>query len=229
MLKSIIGTKIGMTQIFDQVGNIIPVTVISCKPCMITNLCTKDRNGYNAVQLGYGDVKEKILSKSIKGCFQKNNIPYKKYLKEFKLNNVSNYQIGQEIKVDIFKSGDFVDVTGITKGKGYAGVVKRHGFGGGPTTHGQSDRQRAPGSSGGQGPQRVLRGTRRAGHLGHEYVTIQRLKIILVDPDKNIMLIKGAIPGVNKGVLLISHTVKRIKVAVISTAKKKVASVKAKK
>jgi large subunit ribosomal protein L3 len=220
MLKTILGTKVGMTQIFDETGNIIPVTVINVGPCIVTKICKGEKEGYNALQLGFGSVKEKNVSKPLAGQFKKGNLPLRKYIREFRVSDVSSYQIGQEIKVDMFQSGDYVDVTGVSKGKGYAGGVKRHNFRGGPTTHGQSDRLRAPGSIGGQGPQRVLRGMRMAGHLGQENVTVQRLKVISVDAEKNTMLIRGAMPGVNGGLLVISKTVKKLPVMVIKTAGK---------
>ncbi len=199
-----------MTQIFDKTGNIIPVTVVAAGPCVVTGVLTKEKNGYAAVQLGYADAKEKSLTKAALGQFKKKNLTPKKYLQEFRLDDAANYQVGQEVKVDIFQAGDYVDVTGVTKGKGFAGTIKRHGFGGGPATHGQSDRQRAPGAIGAQGFQRVIKGLRMAGHLGQENVTIQRLEIVAVDPQKNLLLIKGALPGVNKGLLVVEKTVKRV-------------------
>ena len=211
-MKSIIGTKIGMTQVFDQTGNIVPVTIISAGPCVITNILTKEKDGYTAIQLGYGEAKEKNATKAFAGIFKKNNIPLKKTLREFRTNDIAEYKIGQEIKVDVFQAGDYVDVSGMSKGKGFAGVVKRYHFAGGPSTHGQSDRQRAPGTSGAGGIQRVLKGTKKPGHMGYEFVTIQRLQVIGVDPEKNFLLIKGAVPGTNKGTLLIANTVKKIKV-----------------
>lgn len=230
MLTSIIGTKVGMTQVFDDAGQVFPVTVVQAGPCTVTALRTKEKDGYAAVQLGFGNIKQKAVTKPHAGQYKKNNLTPKKYMREFRVIDTSGLAVGQEIKADIFKAGDFVDVTGITKGKGFAGVVKRHGFGGGPVTHGQSDRLRAPGAIGAQGFQRVLPGLRMAGHLGQEYVTIQRLKIISVDADKNVLLIHGAMPGAAKGVLLISRTVKRVKAAVVAAGKgdkKKAAPAKA--
>jgi large subunit ribosomal protein L3 len=200
-----------MTQVFDETGNVTPVTVVLAGPCVITAIRTKDKDGYNAIQLGYGDVKEKSLTKPYAGQFKKNNVTPKKYLCEFTVSKTDDYKIGQEIKADIFKPGDYIDVSGVSKGKGFAGNVKRHGFGGGPSTHGQSDRQRSPGSIGGQGPQRVLRGMRMAGHLGQEVVTTQKLEVVSVDNEKNLLLIKGAMPGVNQGILVIEESVKRVK------------------
>ncbi|MDR2395370.1 MAG: 50S ribosomal protein L3 [Endomicrobium sp.] len=223
MLKSIIGKKVGMSQVFDDKGNLIPVTVVEAGPCIVTNVRTVEKDGYSAVQLGFRSVKEKNLNKSLKGFFKKNNVEPKKFIKEFRVQDAKEFSIGQEIKADIFKAGDYVDVCALTKGKGYAGVIKRHNFGMQPTTHGQSDRTRARGSSGGQGPQKVLKGMRMSGHLGNEYVTIQKLRIVNVDVQKNVLLIKGAVPAVKRGTLFISSTVKKVPVV------QEVRAVKAKK
>ncbi|MDR3049054.1 MAG: 50S ribosomal protein L3 [Elusimicrobiota bacterium] len=210
MLKSIIAKKIGMTQVFDDKGDLIPVTVVEAGPCVITDIKTKEKDGYNAVQLGFRDVDEKKLNKAQLGIFKKNNISPKQILREFRVDESSSFAVGQEIKADLFKAGDYVDVCSITKGKGFAGVIKRHNFGMQPTTHGQSDRTRARGSSGGQGPQKVLKGMRMAGHLGGEYVTIQKLLVVNINAENNVMLIKGSVPAVNRGTLLISNTLKKI-------------------
>jgi large subunit ribosomal protein L3 len=220
MLKSMLGNKVGMTQIFDETGNIIPITIISAGPCVVTDIRTKEKNGYTALQLGFGAVKEKSLSNPVKGKFKKIEVAPKKYLREFRINDVSIYKIGQEIKADIFKEGEYVDVTGISKGKGFAGGVKRHNFKGGPQTHGQSDRLRAPGSIGSQGPQHVLKGMRMAGHLGNETVTVQKIKVVKVDSEKNLILINGAIPGVNGNLVVIKKSNKKITVPQVDHKKK---------
>jgi large subunit ribosomal protein L3 len=212
MLKSIIGKKVGMTQVFDNKGNLIPVTVVEAGPCVVTGIRTAEKDGYSAVQLGFGDAKEKNLNRAKLGLFKKNNITPKKVVKEFRVSDAAEISIGQEIKADIFKAGDYVDVSAVTKGKGYAGVIKRHNFGMQPATHGQSDRTRARGSSGGQGPQKVLKGMRMSGHLGNEFVTIQKLLVVNVDAEKSILLIKGAVPAVKTGTLFISNTLKKIPV-----------------
>jgi large subunit ribosomal protein L3 len=212
MLKSIIGKKVGMTQVFDDKGNLIPVTVVEAGPCVVTGVCTAEKDGYTAVQLGFDNAKEKNLNKSKLGLFKKNNIAPKKVVKEFRVADIAEFSVGQEIKADIFKAGDYVDVSAVTKGKGYAGVIKRHNFGMQPTTHGQSDRTRARVSSGGQGPQKVLKGMRMSGHLGNEFVTIQKLLVVNVDAEKNVLLIKGAVPAVKTGTLFISNTLKKIPV-----------------
>ncbi|MDR3196097.1 MAG: 50S ribosomal protein L3 [Endomicrobium sp.] len=212
MLKSIIGKKVGMTQVFDDKGNLIPVTVVEAGPCVVTGVRTVEKDGYTAVQLGFDDAKEKNLNKAKLGLFKKNNIVPKKVVKEFRVADAAEFSVGQEIKADIFKAGDYVDVSAVTKGKGYAGVIKRHNFAMQPTTHGQSDRTRARGSSGGQGPQKVLKGMRMSGHLGNEFVTIQKLLVVNVDAEKSVLLIKGAVPAVKTGTLFINNTLKKIPV-----------------
>jgi large subunit ribosomal protein L3 len=212
MLKSIIGKKLGMTQVFDDKGNLIPVTVVEAGPCVVTGVRTAEKDGYTAVQLGFDNAKEKNLNKSKLGLFKKNNIAPQKIVKEFRVADVAEFSVGQEIKADIFKAGDYVDVFAVTKGKGYAGVIKRHNFGMQPTTHGQSDRTRARGSSGGQGYQKVLKGMRMSGHLGNKFVTIQRLLVVNVDAKKNVLLIKGGVPTVKIGTLFISNTLKKISI-----------------
>ena len=220
-MKSIIGKKVGMTQVFDDMGNLIPVTVVEAGPCVVASVRTVEKDGYSAVQLGFGDVPEKKLIKAEIGFFKKNNIAPKKVLREFRVSDVTPYSVGQEIKADVFKAGDYVDVCAITKGKGFAGVIKRHNFGMQPRTHGQSDRMRARGSSGGQGPQKVLKGMRMSGHLGNEYVTIQKLLVVNVDAEKNLLLIKGAVPAVKTGNLFISGTVKKVPVVANNKAASK--------
>jgi large subunit ribosomal protein L3 len=210
MLKSIIGKKLGMAQIFDAKGNRVPVTVMKAGPCIVTGLRVVDREGYFAVQFGFGDEKKKNLNKSQSGFFKKNNLLPKKIIKEFRVNDLTGVTIGQEIKVDIFKLGDYVDVSAISKGKGYAGVIKRHNFSMQSVTHGQSDRTRARGSSGGQGPQKVLKGTKMSGHLGSRCATIQKLLIVGVDVEKDVLLIKGSVPAVRGGILFVSSTVKKV-------------------
>jgi large subunit ribosomal protein L3 len=210
MLKSIIGKKVGMTQVFDVKGNLMPVTVVEAGPCVVTDVRTVKKNGYSAVQLGFEEIKEKRLSKPQAGLFKKNNLPYKRILKEFKVTEATGFSIGQEIRANVFKAGDYVDVSAVSKGKGYAGVIKRHNFSMQPVSHGQSDRTRSRGSSGAQGPQKVLKGLKMSGHMGNEYVTMQKLLIVNVDAEKNILLIKGSVPSVNKGTLFISNTLKKI-------------------
>ena len=200
MKKAILGKKIGMTQVFDEKGRAIPVTVVEAGPCTVVQIKTRDSDGYEAVQLGFGEVKEKKLIRPIKGHFTKANVTPKKYLREFRLEEIS-YNVGDEIKADIFKEGETVDVTGTSKGKGFQGVIKRHGQSRGPMGHG-SMYHRRPGSMGSTStPGRVYKGKNLPGHMGVETVTVQNLEIVKVDIDKNVLLIKGSVPG-NKGAIL---------------------------
>ena len=210
MKKAILGKKIGMTQIFDERGAAIPVTVIEAGPCTVVQVKTKDADGYEAVQLGCGEVKEKKLIRPMKGHFTKANVTPKKHLREFRLEEIS-YNVGDEIKADIFTAGESVDVTGTTKGKGFQGVIKRHGQARGPMGHG-SMYHRRPGSMGSTStPGRVFKGKNLPGHMGVETVTVQNLEIVKVDLDKNVLLIKGSVPG-NKGAILkIRNSVKSTK------------------
>jgi len=206
-MKGILGKKVGVTQIFDETGNIIPVTVIEAGPCFVTQVKTEERDGYQAIQLGFEEIKPKRLTKGQLGHLRKSDLPPLRHLREIRVDDVSGYEEGQKIRVSIFDIGDLVDVTGISKGKGFAGVVKRHGFKGGPKTHGQSDRHRAPGSIG-HIPGRVSKGKRMAGHMGNEQVTVQNLRVALVDPERNLLAVKGAVPGARNGLLLIREAVK---------------------
>ncbi|MDR2676638.1 MAG: 50S ribosomal protein L3 [Endomicrobium sp.] len=209
MLKSIIGKKAGMMQFFNDKGDLIPVTVIEAGPCVVVGIRTIEKDNYSAIQIAFESAKEKNLSKPEIGLFHKHNLLPKKKIKEFKVLNTSEFIIGQRINVDVFKIGDYVDVSAIAKGKGYAGVIKRHNFSMQPTTHGQSDRSRARGSSGGQGPQKVLKGTKMSGHLGNKYVTIQNLCVVSVDVKRNALLVKGSVPGVKTGTLFVRSAVKK--------------------
>ncbi len=209
-LKVILGQKVGMTQIFNERGENIPVTVVYAGGCRSTNIKTEENDGYSAVQLGYGIKREKSMSKPYQGVFTKRGIPAAEWLKEFRVADSKNLTIGQNVSVNIFSPGDYVDVSGTSKGKGFAGVMKRHGFSGLPMSHGASDKTRSPGSSGGgsgQG-QRVLKGTRMAGHMGVCWVTTQKLEIVKVDQENNLLMIKGAIPGVSKGFIVVKETTK---------------------
>jgi len=207
MMKGIIGRKIGMTRIFDSTGLAIPVTVIEAGPCPVVQIKTKERDGYSAIQLGFQETRK--ATKPLLGHFEKNKISPQSILSEFPIEDQENYNLGQTIKVDIFSEVDRVDITGISKGRGFAGVVKRHGFAGGPKTHGQTDRHRAPGAIGSSTyPGRVWKGMRMAGHMGNERVTVQNLKVIKVDKERNLLLVKGAVPGANKGYLIIRKSKK---------------------
>ena len=200
MKKAILGKKIGMTQIFDEKGRVIPVTAIEAGPCTVVQIKTIDNDGYSAVKIGFGDVKENKVTKPKMGEFKKAKLTPKKHLREFKLDEIT-YNVGDEIKVDIFNVGDSVDVTGTTKGKGFQGVIKRHGQSRGPMGHG-SMYHRRPGSMGSTStPGRVFKGKKLPGHMGVDTVTIQNLEVVRVDLDKNLILVKGSVPG-NKGSLL---------------------------
>ena len=207
MQKAIIGKKIGMTQIFDAEGKVVPVTVIQAGPCNVIQRKTIETDGYEAVQLGFGEVKEKHVNKALKGHFAKSGVAVKKVLKEFRLDEIT-LNVGDEVKADVFAAGECVDVTGISKGKGYAGTVKRWGTHRGPMTHG-SGYHRGPGSMGAcSSPSRVFKGKRLAGHLGCEKVTVQNLDVVKVDIERNLILVKGAIPGPKGGIVTIKNTVK---------------------
>lgn len=208
-MKGILGKKLGMTQIFDENGVVTPVTIIEAGPCYVTQKKTKEKDGYSAIQLGFGELRDKSLKKPIAGHLKRSNAPAVKHMREFRVKDPDEYQEGQKIDVSIFSVGDKVDITGTSKGKGFAGVVKRHGFRGGPKTHGQSDRWRAPGSVGaGSTPARIFKGVRMAGQMGNQRVTAQNLKVALVDPGKNILAIKGPVPGGKNGLVIIREAVK---------------------
>ncbi len=198
----ILGKKIGMTTIFENDGNDRPCTVIEAGPCYITQIKKKDKDGYESVQLGFEEKKEKNSTKPLIGKFKKIKTPVLRHLKEVRDFNSEELKEGDQIKVDIFKEGDIVKVTGVSKGKGFQGVVKRHGFGGGQRTHGQSDRQRAPGSIGGSSyPSRVFKGQRMAGRMGGDRVSVRNLRIVKIFVDSNLILIKGAVPGTKTGLV----------------------------
>lgn len=207
-MKNMIGKKVGMTQIFMEDGQVVPVTVVEAGPLTVVQKKTVESDGYNAIQVGFQEIKERRINKPAKGHFEKADLAYKKYLREFKVDNPEDYEIGQEIKADAFAEGDRVDVIGVSKGKGTQGVIKRHGFSRGNETHG-SHFHRAPGGlSAGTYPGRVFKGHRMGGRMGNERVTVQNLEVVRVDADKNIILIKGAIPGPKKGFITIKETVK---------------------
>ena len=200
-MKTLIGKKVGMTQIFDEKGRVIPVTVIEAGPCVVAQVKSVETDGYNAIQLGFGDVKESKLNKPEKGHFAKANIAPKKHLREFRLDSVEGITVGTELTVTEFAEGDRLDIQGTTKGKGFQGVIKRHGQHRGPMGHG-SMYHRRPGSMGPTStPGRVFKGKKLPGHMGHVTVTIQNLDVVKVDMDKNVILVKGSVPG-NKGAIL---------------------------
>ncbi|MDD5590590.1 MAG: 50S ribosomal protein L3 [Dehalococcoidales bacterium] len=200
MTQGIIGKKLGMTQIFRDNGKVEAVTAIEAGPCAVVQVKTMAREGYNALQIGFGQAKR--LSSPQRGHLR--DLGQFRYLREFRTDDIDGVQVGDRIDVSLFQAGDLVDVTGVSKGKGFAGVVKRYGFAGGPKTHGQSDRHRHPGSIGATtSPGRVLRGTLMAGQMGNQRVTVRKLEVFQTDPERNLLLVRGAVPGASNGLLLI--------------------------
>ena len=209
MKKGLIGKKIGMTQIFDENGKVIPVTVVEAGPCVVTQKKTIENDGYEAVQVGFGDVKVARVNKPMKGHFDKANVAPKKTLKEFRLDDISSLNVGDILKADVFAAGDVVDVKGTSKGHGTAGAIKRWNFARLRMTHGTGPNHRHAGSLGAwSSPSRVFKGKKMAGHYGHEAVTVQNLKVVKVDAESNLIAIKGAIPGPKGGIVVIADAVK---------------------
>jgi large subunit ribosomal protein L3 len=221
MNKAIIGKKVGMTQIFDDNGRVVPVTVIEAGPCVVVQKKSEDKDGYTAVQLGFQDEKERKLGKPEAGHLKKAGVSMKKHLKEFQLENAASMNVGDELKADVFAEGDKVDVVGVSKGKGYAGVIKRFGAQRTPTTHGGGPVHRHAGSMGsGTDPSRIFKGKIGAGHMGAEQVTVQNLDVVKVDPELNLIAVRGAIPGPKGGIVYIKNTVKnnRVKNATVTVS-----------
>lgn len=209
MKKGIIGKKIGMTQIFDESGKVIPVTVVEAGPCMVIQKKTVENDGYDAIQVGFGDVKPQRLSKPAKGHFAKADVAPKKVLREFRMDDCSGYNVGDVIKADTFACGDMVDVCGTSKGKGYAGAIKRHGNRTLRASHGTGPVERQPGSMGAiSDPSRIFKGKGMAGHMGAERVTIQNLEVVKVDAENNLIAVKGAIPGPKGGLVFVTDSKK---------------------
>lgn len=210
MTKGLIGKKIGMTQIFDEAGKVVPVTVIEAGPCVVTQLKTAENDGYEAVQLGFGDVSPKHTNKPMTGHFKKNDLPFKRTLKEFRLDDISNVNVGDVLKADVFAAGDVIDVSGVSKGKGFQGAIKRHKQHRLKETHGTGPVVRQAGSMGAcSSPSRIFKGKGMAGHMGAENVTVQNLVIVKIDAENNLIAIKGAIPGPKGGVVCITDAVKK--------------------
>lgn len=209
-MKGLIGKKVGMTQIFDDSGEAVPVTLIEAGPCYVTQIRRPKRDGYNAVQLGFGEVNPRRLSGGQLGHIKRNNVPPLRHLREFRVKEVSDIQEGDKLTVEVFVVGDQVDVIGTSKGKGFAGAVKRYGFRGGPQTHGQSDRLRAPGSHGATStPGRVFKGSRGPGHMGSVRVTSQNVRVALVDLERNLLGVCGSVPGPRGGLVMIKEVRKQ--------------------
>jgi len=209
MSKFILGKKIGMTQVFDENGIVIPVTVIQAGPCAVVQKKTVENDGYTAIKLGFEDVPEKKLNKPEKGLFSKINVTPKKYLREFRTEDIDKFEVGQQINVaDMFASGDSIDVSGISKGKGFQGVMKRFGSSRGPESHGSKYHRRVGTMGAGTSPGRVFKGKKLPGHMGLEKVTVQNLDVVRVDGERNLMLVKGAVPGPKGGLVIVRETVK---------------------
>ena len=208
MKKGIIGRKVGMTQIFDEIGNVIPVTVIEAGPCVVAQKKTSENDGYDAIQLGFMEVKEKHMTKAEKGHFEKAGVPAKKHLKEFRLDDCSGYNVGDVVTADTFAAGDKVDVTGMTKGRGYTGAIKRWNLHKLQATHGVGPIHRQSGSMGVIDPARIFKNKKMAGQYGNEQVTIQNLTIVKIDSEKNLLAVKGAVPGAKDGIVFIRDSVK---------------------
>ncbi|MCY6957360.1 50S ribosomal protein L3 [Clostridium brassicae] len=208
MKKAIIGRKLGMTQIFDENGKVIPVTVVEAGPCAVVQKKSEEKDGYNAIQIGFGEIREKLVNKPVKGHFAKAGVALKRIVKEFRLENIDEYEVGNEIKADVFVAGDKVDVSGVSKGKGFQGTIKRWNMHRGPMAHG-SKYHRAVGSMGASSfPSRTFKNKKMPGHMGNKKTTVLNLQVVKVMPEKNVILIKGGIPGPNKGYVVIKDTVK---------------------
>lgn len=197
-----------MTQVFDDNGVLIPVTVLEAGPCVVTQIKTVDTDGYNAVQVGYKDTRAKLVNKPLKGVFKKANTDLKKHLKEFRFDDISGYEMASEIKADIFEAGDKIDVTAVSKGKGYQGAIKRHGQHRGPMSHGSKYHRHAGSNGSSSDPGHVAKGKKMPGHMGNVKVTVQNLEVVRVDADKNLLLVKGAVPGARKSLVTVREAVK---------------------
>ena len=208
MKKAILATKVGMTQIFDENGVLIPVTVLQAGPCVVTQVKTVENDGYSAVQVGFGDIREKLVNKPKKGHFAKAGVTAKRFLKEFRLEDAESYTLGQEIKADVFAAGDKVDATAKSKGKGFQGAIKRHGQSRGPMAHGSKYHRHAGSNGSATTPGRVFKGKHMPGHMGAVRVTVQNLEVVSVDAEKNLILVKGAVPGPKKSLVMLKESVK---------------------
>ena len=202
MKKAILTTKVGMTQIFNEDGVLTPVTVLQAGPCVVTQVKTVDNDGYSAVQVGFGDIREKLVNKPMKGHFAKAGVAPKRFVREFKLEDAESYTVGQEIKADVFAAGDKIDATAKSKGKGFQGAIKRHGQSRGPMTHGSKYHRHAGSNGSATTPGRVFKGKKMAGHMGAVRITVQNLEVVRVDAEQNLILVKGAVPGPKKSLVM---------------------------
>ena len=208
MKKAILATKIGMTQIFAESGELIPVTVLQAGPCVVTQVKTVENDGYSAVQVGFMDKREKLSTKPMKGHFEKAGTSVKRFVREFKLDNAEDFELGQEIKADVFAAGDKVDATAISKGKGYQGAIKRHGQHTGPKTHGSKYHRHAGSNGMASDPAKVMKGKKMPGHMGSVQVTVQNLEVVRIDTENNVILVKGSVPGPKKSLVTLKSAVK---------------------
>ena len=208
MQKAILTTKVGMTQVFSEDGVLTPVTVLQAGPCVVTQVKTVENDGYSAVQVGFGDIREKLVNKPKKGHFAKAGVTAKRFLKEFRLEDAESYTLGQEIKADVFAAGDKVDATAKSKGKGFQGAIKRHGQSRGPMAHGSKYHRHAGSNGSATTPGRVFKGKHMPGHMGAVRVTVQNLEVVSVDAEKNLILVKGAVPGPKKSLVMLKESVK---------------------
>ena len=206
MKKAMLAKKVGMTQIFNEAGELVPVTVLQAGPCVVTQVKTTENDGYEAVQVGFEDIREKLVNKPVKGMFDKAGVSYKRYVREFKLEG--EYSVKDEIKVDVFEAGDKIDATAIAKGKGFQGAIKRHGQSRGPMAHGSKYHRHAGSNGSCSTPSRVFKGKKMPGHMGGKKVTTQNLEVVRVDAEKNLLLVKGAVPGPKKSLVTIKESVK---------------------
>jgi large subunit ribosomal protein L3 len=210
-MTGILGTKLGMTQVFDETGRVVPVTVVQAGPCVVTAVRTPDNDGYSAVQIGFGEIDPRKVTKPVAGLFEKAGVTPRRYVAEIRTEDASEYQLGQEVTASVFEAGQYIDVTGKSKGKGTAGVMKRHGFRGLSSSHGTQRKHRAPGSIGACAtPGRVFKGVRMAGRMGAARTTVQSLTVHAVDNDKNLLLIKGAVPGPRGGLVMVRSAVRNV-------------------
>lgn len=208
MKKAILATKVGMTQIFNEDGVLVPVTVLQAGPCVVNQVKTEENDGYKAVQVGFVDKREKLVSKPVKGHFDKAGVAYKRFVREFRLDNAEEYSVKDEIKADIFAAGDKIDATAVSKGKGFQGAIKRHGQSRGPMAHGSKYHRHAGSNGACSDPSKVFKGKKMPGHMGSKRVTVQNLEVVKVDAENNLILVKGAVPGPKKSLVTIKETVK---------------------
>ncbi len=208
MKKAILATKVGMTQVFGDKGVLIPVTVLKAGPCVVTQVKTKENDGYDAVQVGFEDKREKLVTKPMQGHFAKAGVSNKRYVREFKFENAADYSPADEIKADIFAVGDHIDAVAVSKGKGFAGAIKRHGLHRGPMAHGSKYHRHAGSNGSSSSPSKVFKGKKMAGRMGHTQITIRNLEVVRVDADENLILVKGSVPGAKKSLVTLKETIK---------------------